>query len=70
MMELFSWLGANWMTVVGVAGTVVMGASIMVKAVAPFTSTTADDRAASWLDKAHAWLSKIALNPTKEDAVK
>lgn len=63
MFELFSWLAANWMTIVGVAGSVVMGASIIVKAIAPFTSTTADDEAASFLDKAYAWLNKVALNP-------
>ncbi len=65
MMELFGWLAANWMTVVGVAGTVVMGASIMVKAIAPYTSTTKDDEAASWLDKVHGWLSTLAINPKK-----
>lgn len=64
MGDIISWLGANWQTVVGVVGTVVMGASIMVKAIAPFTKTTADDRAAGWLDKVQGWLSKLALNPT------
>ena len=63
MGDVISWLGANWQTIVGVAGTVVMGASIMVKAIAPHTATTKDDRAASWLDKVHGWLSKIAINP-------
>jgi len=65
MGDVVAWISANWQTVVGVTGTVVMGASIIVKAVAPFTATTKDDKAASWLDKVHGWLSKIALNPPK-----
>lgn len=65
MMELFGWLAGNWMTIVGVAGTVVMGASIMVKAIAPFTASTKDDAAAGWLDKVHGWLSALAMNPRK-----
>jgi hypothetical protein len=65
MMEVIGWLGDNWMTLVGVAGTVVMGASMMVKAVAPFTKTVKDDRLAAALDKALGWLNKLALNPKK-----
>jgi hypothetical protein len=65
MGEMLSWVTANWQMVVGTAGAVVMGASIVVKAIAPLTSNTADDRAASWLNKVHGWLSKIALNPPK-----
>ena len=63
MGELFAWLAGNWQMLVGTAGAVVMGASIMVKAIAPLTESDADDRAAGWLDKVHGWLSKIALNP-------
>jgi len=63
MGDAVAWLSANWQSVVGVAGTVVMGASIIVRAIAPFTKTTKDDKAAGWLDTAYKWLSKLALNP-------
>lgn len=63
MGEAISWVTTNWVTIVGTLGTVVMAASVMVKAIAPYTENTADDKAASFLTKAHAWLSKIALNP-------
>jgi hypothetical protein len=63
MGEILSWVSANWVTVVGTMGTVVMAASIAVKAIAPFTATTSDDKAAAFLDKVYGWLSKIALNP-------
>lgn len=63
MSEVISWLGANWQAVIGVTGTVVMGASIVVKAIAPFTATDKDDKMAGWLGAFHKWLSKIALNP-------
>lgn len=63
MLEIFGWITENWMMMVGVAGTVVMGASIMVKAIAPLTKNTADDKAAAWLDKVYKWLNKLALNP-------
>lgn len=66
MSEILSWVSANWQTIVGVSGTVVMGASIIVRAIAPYTANTADDKAAGFLAKAHTWLSKLALNPPKE----
>jgi len=65
MGEVIGWVGSNWMTIVGTMGTVVMGASIMVKAIAPHTSTQVDDDAAKFLDKVHAWLNKIAINPPR-----
>jgi hypothetical protein len=65
MGEMLTWVSANWQVMIGTAGAIVMAASIAVKAIAPLTDNTADDRAASWLDKVHAWLSKIALNPPK-----
>jgi len=65
MGEMLAWVAANWQLIGGTAGAVVMGASIMVKAIAPLTASTADDRAAGWLDKVHGWLNKIALNPPK-----
>lgn len=63
MGEIISWVAANYQMVIGVAGTVVMGASIVVKGLGPFLKhTDKDERAASWLDKVHGWLSKLALN--------
>jgi hypothetical protein len=66
MGELLTWVSANWQAIVGTAGVVVMGASIMVKAIAPHTANTTDDKAATLLDKAYSWLNKLALNPPKE----
>jgi hypothetical protein len=66
MGDVFGWIATNWMTVVGVAGTVVMGASIIVKALAPYTATKKDDEAAVWLDKVVGWLNKIAINPPRK----
>jgi hypothetical protein len=63
MGEALNWIMSNWTTVAGTAGVVVMGASLMVKAIAPYTKNTADDKAASFLDRAYKWLNKIALNP-------
>lgn len=68
MGEVLTWIAGNWQTVVGVVGSIVMGASIMVHAIAPFTATKKDDEAAAWLDKVYGWLKKIALN--KDDASK
>lgn len=58
-----AWVMANWQLLVGTAGSVVMGASLAVKAIAPLTKTDKDDRAASWLTKVYTLLSKLALNP-------
>lgn len=66
MGEALAWVTENWQTIVGTTGTIVMGASLIVRAIAPFTKTEKDDKAAGWLDKAHNWLSKIALNPPKK----
>lgn len=63
MADAIAWITANWQVVLGTAGTVVLGASLAVKAIAPFTKTDKDDRAAGWLTKVHALLSKLALNP-------
>ncbi len=63
MGSVITWLMGNWVTIIGVAGTVVMGASIIVKAIAPLTSSQKDDEVATWLDKVYKWLSSIALNP-------
>lgn len=57
-----SWVLEHWSTIVVTALSIVGGASVAVKAIAPFTEWTGDDRAARWLDKAHAVLSKLALN--------
>lgn len=66
MADLFAWIAANWMTVVGVMGSIVMGASLIVKAIAPHTSTEVDDKAAGFLDKVYGWLSKLALNTERK----
>jgi len=65
MGEVIAWLGANWLTVVATLLSIVGGASIIVKAIAPLTANTKDDEVAGWLDKVHGWLSKIALNAPK-----
>lgn len=58
-----SWLVDNWMTVVVTLLTIIGAASVMVKAIAPFTKTTKDDAVAGWLDKLAAFLGRVALNP-------
>jgi hypothetical protein len=65
-MNALSWIMSNWQLLLGVMGTVVMGASIAVKAIAPLTKNTADDKAAGWLDKIHGFFSMLALNPPKD----
>lgn len=65
MGEIISWVIANYQMVIGVVGTVVMGASIAVRAIAPLTATDKDDRVASWLGKVHGFLGRLALNPKK-----
>jgi hypothetical protein len=62
MMDVISWLTENWMLVAGTAGTVVMGASVAVAAIAPLTKTDKDDKAAAWLKKVYTWLYKVSLN--------
>jgi len=66
MGDAISWLVSNWQLIGGIAGGVVMGASIAVRAIAPHTATKKDDKAADWLDTVHRWLSKVALNPPLE----
>lgn len=63
MSELLTWLAQYWVVLLAAAGSVVMGASLTVKALAPYTSTKKDDDMATFLDKVHKWLSKVALNP-------
>lgn len=58
-----SWILDNWMTVLVVILTVIGAASVVVKAIAPLTASKTDDKVAGWLDKVHAWLSRVALNP-------
>lgn len=54
---------ANWMTVLTIVLTVVGAASVAVKAFAPLTKTTVDDKLGGALSWIHNLLSKIALNP-------
>ena len=63
MGNLINWLGENWQLLMGTAGTVVLGASLMVKALAPLTKNKKDDKLAALLDKAVPFLNKLALNP-------
>ena len=62
MGDMLSWVTTHWVEIAAVVGMVVTGASLIVKAIAPYTTTTADDKAATWLDKVAAWLGKVALN--------
>lgn len=41
---------------------VIGGASVVAKVMAPLTKTKLDDKLAGWLGKAHAVISKLALN--------
>lgn len=63
MADLISWLSANWLVLIMVATSVVGGASMIVKAIAPLTKSNLDNRIVKWLDKLHSLLSKVALNP-------
>jgi len=60
---MVDWILAHYMDVLIVLSAVIAGASVICKALAPLTKSTVDDRAAGWLDRAHGWLSVIALNP-------
>lgn len=64
-MEIINWIVANYLTIITTILTVIGGASVAIHAIAPFTSTTVDDEAATFIDKVYAFLSKwVALNPT------
>jgi hypothetical protein len=69
MADAISWVQTNWMLVAGTASAIVAGSSAVVAAIAPFTKTDKDDKVASWLAKLHKFLSKVALNPTKDRAL-
>lgn len=70
MMELLGWLSSNWEVLVGTLVAIVGGATAIVRAIAPLTSTRRDDDAVTWLDKVFKWLSKIAVNPPVIPATK
>lgn len=59
---MLAWLLANWKMLLDSVAYMVLGASMLVKLLAPLTAGTGDDKAAGWLEKAHAWLKKLALN--------
>jgi hypothetical protein len=64
MTEVITWLGANWTTVVGSLGTIVMASSLIVRGLSPFMKNTdKDEKAAAWLDKVYNWLNTLAINP-------
>ena len=58
-MSYVKWLIDNYQAV-GIAVLAVLGGlSVGLHAIAPFTSTKWDDRAAGWLDKIAAFLTRI-----------
>lgn len=64
-MPVLTWLVENWQTILLVLTSIVTGASIIVRAISPYTSTTKDDDVATFLDRVHDWLNKLALNPPR-----
>lgn len=62
-MSTLSWLAENWQTITMTVTSLIGGASIIVAAIAPLTKSDVDDRALTMLQRAHKWLSKLALNP-------
>lgn len=63
MTDSIAWVIENWMFILGVIGTVSMGASIIMKAIAPLTDNKIDDSVAKWLTVVYKWINKIAINP-------
>lgn len=55
-------LSVDWVAVIAVLSTVVLAASIALRAIAPLTKNTVDDRAVRWLEKVQAFLAWLALN--------
>lgn len=49
MLKLLESILSNWQLIIGTLGTIVMGASIAVRAIAPHTTNTLDDRASEFL---------------------
>lgn len=64
-MTYINWVIANYQTILIAATSIVGAASMAVAAIAPLTKSDVDDRALSWIKRAHKLLSKIALNPSK-----
>lgn len=62
MMEVFSWLMANWQVIVTTLLTIIGGASVIVKAIAPLTRTESDNKLVGLLEKIQAWFAKLSLN--------
>lgn len=56
------WIVDHWKELALIVTGVVTAASVSLHALAPLTSTDADDRASRWLDKLVALLEKLALN--------
>ena len=61
-----SWIIANYTVILVAVVSVIGGASVIVRAIAPLTKSTADNKVAKVLGKIHGWLSKIAMNPKKD----
>lgn len=57
-----SWIMTHWMELLLAATGVVTAASLALKAIAPLTKNTTDDKWAGRLGKVVKWLEKFALN--------
>lgn len=57
-----SWIMSHWMELLLAATGVVTAASLALKAIAPLTKNTKDDKWAARFAKAVKWLEKFALN--------
>lgn len=69
MPSFLLWIVANWQTLLVTLLSIIGGASVIVRAIAPLTSTTKDDEAVRFLDKVYGWLNKLALNtPPNKDS--
>ena len=67
MGDLIQWISSNWDVILVTSLAVIGSASLIVKSIAPLTANKKDDKVAGWLDKVHALLSKLALNPKDKE---
>lgn len=64
-MEYLNWVVNNYQLVIITVLSLIGGASVALAAIAPLTKTTKDDRVLAVLNKAHSFLSKLALQKPK-----
>lgn len=62
-MEAISYITQNYQLVLVTVLSVIGGASVILRAIAPLTKNKIDDKALTFLGKAHKFLSKLALTP-------